>query len=92
MCWSSEFPDPPFVWLLFVGVGVTDFFGRYIYKGNSKFGAITIENMEGGTQSSLKYRLYVDGEEVWNTVLLSPDLPGGEAARGSFWDMFKRGT
>lgn len=57
---------------------------RYIHKGNSKFGAITIENLEGGDQSSLKYRLFVDGEEVWNTVLLSPK--GDQApARGSFW-------
>ena len=48
--------------------------------------------MEGGTQSSLKYRLYVDGEEVWNTVLLSPDLPASEGSGGSFWDMFKRAT
>ncbi|KAK4179531.1 PhoD-like phosphatase-domain-containing protein [Triangularia setosa] len=57
---------------------------KYIHKGNSKFGAITIENLEGGDQSSLKYRLFVDGEEVWNTVLLSPK--GDQApARGSFW-------
>ncbi len=62
---------------------------RYIYKGNSKFGAVTIENLEGGDQSSLKYRLYVDGEEAWNTVILSPPTPAGAKGGGSFWDKFK---
>ncbi|KAL2268582.1 hypothetical protein VTJ83DRAFT_3428 [Remersonia thermophila] len=66
---------------------------KYIYKGNSKFGAITIENLEGGRQSSLKYRLYVDGEEVWNTMILSP-LPRetSKVGSGSFWDRFKFGA
>ncbi|KAK3902834.1 hypothetical protein C8A05DRAFT_43817 [Staphylotrichum tortipilum] len=59
---------------------------KYIYKGNSKFGAVTIENLEDGDQSSLKYRLYVDGEEAWNTVILSPPTPAGNKAGGSFWD------
>ncbi|KAL2144299.1 hypothetical protein VTI28DRAFT_9287 [Corynascus sepedonium] len=60
---------------------------KYIHKGNSKFGAITIENMEGGDQSSLKYRLFIDGEEVWNTVILSPS----QVSAGSFWDRFRIG-
>jgi alkaline phosphatase D len=65
---------------------------RYIHKGNSKFGAITIENLEGGDQSSLKYRLFIDGEEVWNTVILSPPpAAGGGMFSGSFWDKFKIG-
>ncbi|KAK4155485.1 PhoD-like phosphatase-domain-containing protein [Chaetomidium leptoderma] len=55
---------------------------KYIYKGNSKFGAITIENLEGGDQSSMKYRLYVDGEEVWNTVVLSPPPPANGGRLG----------
>ncbi|KAK4148191.1 PhoD-like phosphatase-domain-containing protein [Dichotomopilus funicola] len=58
---------------------------KYINKGNSKFGAITIENLEGGQESSLKYRLYIDGEEVWNTVILSPPVADGGKS-GSFWD------
>lgn len=58
---------------------------KYINKGNSKFGAITIENLEEGDQSSLKYRLFIDGEEVWNTVLLSPLVATGKSAP-SFWD------
>ncbi|KAJ4302156.1 hypothetical protein N0V88_002292 [Collariella sp. IMI 366227] len=66
---------------------------KYVYKGNSKFGAITIENLEGGDQSSLKYRLFVDGEEVWNTVVLSPPPVKGEKyVGGSFWDRFKIGA
>ncbi|KAL2135413.1 hypothetical protein VTI74DRAFT_8646 [Chaetomium olivicolor] len=65
---------------------------KYIHKGNSKFGAITIENLEGGDQSSLKYRLFIDGEEVWNTVVLSPPPPVGEKHGGSFWDRFKIGA
>ncbi|KXX72792.1 Alkaline phosphatase D [Madurella mycetomatis] len=65
---------------------------KYIHKGNSKFGAITIENLEGGDRSSsLKYRLYVDGVEVWNTVVLSPP-PVFASSKGSFWDKFKLGA
>jgi len=58
---------------------------KYIHKGNSKFGAITIENLEGGDQSSLKYRLYIDGEEAWNTVILSPAKRQYGNSGGSFW-------
>ncbi|KAK5656118.1 hypothetical protein OQA88_4878 [Cercophora sp. LCS_1] len=57
---------------------------KYINKGNSKFGAITIENLEEGGQSSLKYRLFVDGVEAWNTVVLSPPNTE-EKSGGSFW-------
>ncbi|KAL2025095.1 hypothetical protein VTK56DRAFT_97 [Thermocarpiscus australiensis] len=65
---------------------------KYIHKGNSKFGAITIENLEGGEQSSLKYRLFVDGVEVWNTVVLSPPPVVGNTPASSFWDRFKIGA
>lgn len=70
--------------------GANTLAARYINKGNSKFGAITIENLEEGDQSSLKYRLFVDGQEVWNTVVLSPPptIETKEAA-GSFWNRFK---
>lgn len=61
------------------------FLPRYIHKGNSKFGAITIENLEGGDQSSLKYRLFIDGKEAWNTVLLSPAKRQYGNSGGSFW-------
>ncbi|KAK4453187.1 alkaline phosphatase D [Podospora aff. communis PSN243] len=61
---------------------------KYINKGNSKFGAITIENLEQGDQSSLKYRLFIDGKEVWNTVLLSPLVATGKPA-GGFWSKLR---
>ncbi|KAK3308167.1 PhoD-like phosphatase-domain-containing protein [Chaetomium strumarium] len=62
---------------------------KYIHKGNSKFGAITIENLSQNEQSSLKYRLFVDGAEVWNTVVLSP--PAVVSDKSSFWDRFRGG-
>ncbi|KAK3325270.1 PhoD-like phosphatase-domain-containing protein [Apodospora peruviana] len=52
---------------------------KYINKGNSKFGAITIENLEDGDQGSLKYRLFVDGKEVWNTMIVSSVPAAGDA-------------
>lgn len=59
-----------------------------MYKGNSKFGAITIETLKEGDESSLKYRLFVDGAEVWNTVVLSPPAPSVEK-KSSFWDRLR---
>jgi len=59
---------------------------KYIHRGNSKFGAITIENLEQGDQSSLKYRLYVNGEEVWNTVVLSTPRTSDTS---SFWNRLR---
>ncbi|EOO01469.1 putative alkaline phosphatase family protein [Phaeoacremonium minimum UCRPA7] len=58
---------------------------KYVNIGNSKFGAITIENLSEGEQSSLKYRLFVDGVEAWNTVVLSPQKTIESKASGSFW-------
>lgn len=49
---------------------------RYIPAGNSKIGAVNIENTSGD-QSILKFRLYVDGIETWSSVLLSPPLISG---------------
>ena len=42
---------------------------KYIPKGNSKVGAIEIDDVPGGGQSLLTYRLFVDGKEVWRHVL-----------------------
>ncbi|TPX10915.1 uncharacterized protein E0L32_008121 [Thyridium curvatum] len=63
---------------------------KYINKGNSKFGAITIETLAEGDQSSLKYRLFVDGVETWNTVVLSPapTLEGSSVGK-SLWDRLR---
>jgi alkaline phosphatase D len=58
---------------------------RYIPTGNSKVGAITIENA-ADDQSSLKFRLYVDGVETWSSILLSPPiLPGRGRAKDALW-------
>ena len=48
---------------------------KYLPNGNSKFGAVEIRNMVGGEQSLLTFRLFVDGEEVWEYGVSSP--PGG---------------
>ena len=66
--------------------------GRYINGGNSKFGAITIETLAGGDVSSLKYRLFIDGVEAWNTVILSPEETEenrASAGSSSFWDRLR---
>ncbi|KAG9244942.1 alkaline phosphatase family protein-like protein [Calycina marina] len=58
---------------------------KYIPLGNSKVGAITIE--EASTdQSSLKFRLYVDGMETWSSVLLSPPVGrGSRRSKDALW-------
>ncbi|KAK1854127.1 alkaline phosphatase family protein [Colletotrichum chrysophilum] len=58
---------------------------KYVHSGNSKFGSLTIENLAEGTQSSLKYSLFVDGEETWNTMILAPPVVGGDTS-SSFWN------
>ncbi|KAH0445053.1 alkaline phosphatase family protein [Colletotrichum camelliae] len=57
---------------------------KYVHSGNSKFGSLTIENLAEGAQSSLKYSLFVDGEETWNTMILAPPGVGGDTS-SSFW-------
>ncbi len=66
-------------------IGSLLIFCRYINSGNSKFGAITIEKDAESDQSSLLYRVFIDGVEKWSTVVLSP-LPAPGAKSGSFWD------
>ncbi|KAF6841751.1 alkaline phosphatase family protein [Colletotrichum plurivorum] len=61
---------------------------KYIHSGNSKFGSLTIENLAEGQQSSLKYSLYVDGEEAWNTMVMAPPVPGDDKP-STFWDKLK---
>ncbi|KAF4860962.1 Transcription activator AMTR1 [Colletotrichum siamense] len=58
---------------------------KYVHSGNSKFGSLTIENLAEGAQSSLKYSLFVDGEETWNTMILAPPVVGGDTS-SSFWN------
>jgi alkaline phosphatase D len=45
---------------------------KYLPDGNSKFGAVEIQNLPGGGQSVLKYRLFIDGVEAWSHVLTTP--------------------
>lgn len=59
---------------------------KYIPDGNSKFGAVEIEQMKSDEQGLLRFRLIVDGEEKWDHVLLSP--PAGDRsgrARDAVW-------
>ncbi|KAI9793431.1 MAG: hypothetical protein M1816_000324 [Peltula sp. TS41687] len=49
---------------------------KYVPDGNSKFGAIDIRvPEEGDGESTLEFRLFVDGKERWNHVLGSPPPP-----------------
>ena len=61
-------------------------FTRYIPGGSSKFGAFTIENIEG--ESVLHYRLFIDGQERWTTDVVAPaGLPQNENPLASLWSM-----
>lgn len=63
---------------------------RYHHSGMSKFGSFTIEEEDG--ESKLLYRLFISGEEKWNTTITAPPVPPEEekkAASGSFWDRIR---
>ena len=66
-----------------VGLGGEDRCLAYLPDGNSKVGAVEIENAVGGGQSSLRYRLFVDGEETWSHVVTTTEGRGGEM--GAVW-------
>jgi len=58
---------------------------KYIPNGNFKLGAITIENTSSD-QSILRFRLYVDGNEAWSSVLLSPPaISGNRWGKDALW-------
>ncbi|CAG8956256.1 hypothetical protein HYFRA_00003636 [Hymenoscyphus fraxineus] len=62
-----------------------DIMVKYIPNGNSKLGAVTIENT-ASDQSILKFRLYVDGIEAWSSVLLSPPtISGKNRGKDALW-------
>jgi len=62
-----------------------DILVKYIVTGNSKLGAITIENTSSD-QSILKFRLYIDGIEAWSSVLLSPPkVWGSKRGKDALW-------
>lgn len=59
---------------------------KYIPNGNSKLGAITIENPTGSDQSILKFRLFIDGKETWSSVVLSPpSISGKKWGKDAIW-------
>lgn len=59
---------------------------KYIPDGNSKFGAVSISSPLTSDQSTLHYRLYVDGVEKWSyTVTTPPDISGGGRAKDAIW-------
>ncbi|OBT40603.1 hypothetical protein VE00_08048 [Pseudogymnoascus sp. WSF 3629] len=59
---------------------------KYIAEGNSKFGSVTIESPEASDQSLLKFRLFIDGEEAWNSILLSPPMLKGKGrSKDALW-------
>lgn len=58
---------------------------KYIPDGNSKFGAVEIENLKGGDASVLRFRLFVDGAETWSYVLTSPPVGRKGRSRDAIW-------
>ncbi|PHH70920.1 hypothetical protein CDD82_6851 [Ophiocordyceps australis] len=60
---------------------------RYIPGGRSKFGSFTIDNAAG--ESTLEYRLYINGKETWRTVLVEPPVSQYSRPDMSFWDRMK---
>ena len=50
---------------------------KYAPDGNSKFGAVELEEVIGWEQGLLRFRLFVDGVESWNYVLMTPPAVGG---------------
>ena len=56
----------------------------YRPDGQSKFGAVELGSVVGGEQGTLRFRLFVDGVETWEHVLLTAGGDGGRA-RDAFW-------
>ena len=55
--------------------GEDDICIKYIPDGNSKFGAVELESV--GEQGLLKFRLFIDGVEVWDYALTTPPTTRG---------------
>ena len=59
---------------------------KYAPDGNSKFGAVEMEEVKGGEQGLLRFRLFVDGVESWNYVLMTPPaIGGGGRGKDAVW-------
>ncbi|KAG6318063.1 hypothetical protein E4U22_005734 [Claviceps purpurea] len=59
----------------------------YIPSGHSKFGSFTIDNVDG--QSTLEYRLYIDGVERWTKRIVQTGIIGESSSGASLWDRVK---
>lgn len=58
---------------------------KYVPDGNSKFGAIEVERESGG-QGVMRFRLFMDGEEMWSYVITSPPaVGGGSRGKDAIW-------
>lgn len=59
---------------------------KYAPDGNSKFGAVELEEVKGGEQGLLRFRLFVDGLETWDYVLMTPPaVGGGSRGKDAVW-------
>lgn len=59
---------------------------KYAPDGNSKFGAIELEEVKGGEQGLLRFRLFIDGVESWDYVLTTPPaVSGGGRSKDAIW-------
>ncbi|KAI9768986.1 MAG: hypothetical protein M1840_004582 [Geoglossum simile] len=59
---------------------------KYIPDGVSKFSAIEIEAPTVAEQSVMKFRLFIDGEEVWDYILTTPpDFEGVGRGKDAVW-------
>ena len=59
---------------------------KYAPDGNSKFAAVELEEIKGGEQGLLRFRLFVDGVEIWEYVLMTPPaIQGGGRSKDAVW-------
>jgi len=59
---------------------------KYLPDGQSKFGAVELEEVKGGEQGLLRFRLFVDGAEKWDYVLMTPPaVVGGGRGKDAIW-------
>ncbi|KAI5461428.1 PhoD-like phosphatase-domain-containing protein [Mariannaea sp. PMI_226] len=65
---ASPFPS-------YVQTDDEDVMMNYIPGGTSKFGSFTMEKVDG--KSTLHYRLFIDGNETWSTVVEAPLVAEG---------------
>ncbi|KAL8677184.1 MAG: hypothetical protein Q9186_006360 [Xanthomendoza sp. 1 TL-2023] len=59
---------------------------KYVPDGNSKFGAVEVMGEGKGEQGVVRFRLFVDGVEVWEYVLTTgSSVVGGKGGRDAVW-------